>query len=212
MAEAAGGRVITLTCIGTGASSSVARQSAISDCKRDAANFLSKSTEVRSLTVETEERVSYHSSVQEDLTVKNLNCDPINEAVQKIDDSYEVRLQCRFDLSKAEVAETVKGPKRQRANASFFDSSGRNVATANAGEFIQSDKYPISISSIPMCTEVLIRGEKPRSVKCTANPTVLNMEPTDVEIIIRSSGFIPRKFKVSPMDRERSFHVTLEQN
>ena len=93
-AEHAKSSIISLSCVGAGSSLSIARKVAIDSCKTDVANFLPKTTAVKTLSIESEKAVALHASVEETSVVKNLTCTPENEEIKQFADWFRVKLRC----------------------------------------------------------------------------------------------------------------------
>ncbi len=147
-----------VVCSGLGPSLFHARQSALDECRLSAASAIQQHLKVKAVSIQTEKDVAYHSEVVQDQEYEGLICIPSKEAVEESDDRAQVWIKCRFDLSKVKATPEHSHAKPQIA---------------------LSDKRRVVISVVPGCESILVRGEKPKVIRCKNNPMTIYLEPGD---------------------------------
>ncbi len=188
------GHTLTSTCSGTGPSLDIARKVAINSCQSSAVDILADSVTFKSLIVQTEKDASLHSESSYSLSAKNLRCKPLAESVEQGEGFYQVYMKCSFDLK---TVQTV--PIEYDNNTPRMPSS------------IVAETKSITVSTIPQCEEILVRGDKPRVIKCSSNPTAFVLDATDSELIFRKSGKVPIRRSASDLRQDHSITIIFER-
>lgn len=176
-----------VVCSGSGPSIFHARQVALDECRLSAASAIQQQLKIKAVSIQTEKDTAYHAEIVQDQLYEGLTCVPIKEAVKETDDQARAWLKCRFDLSKVKTA--TEGPLVKP-----------KIALSN--------KKRIVISSVPACESILVRGEKPKVIRCKSNPTTIYLEPGDETLIVRAKGYLPKK--ISASDLPSSLDLILE--
>jgi len=211
------GSILTLVCSGSGPSMDLARRSALDSCRQTAADAKNSNQTIHSVSIETEHSVAYHSETSSRVSVKNLDCDVLQELSESSGDGgFTDYIKCRYDLSKAKV-ETINernpGPSQDAGSGGLVNGkdSASVIPTSNtevtAGTVIQGENRHLILTSIPNCDEVLVRGQRPRVIKCDESPKTLFIYAGDHELIVRAVGFLPRHIE---LNRSRSTASTTE--
>lgn len=194
------GNAYIVVCSGTGPAVDTARAEAMQSCKSSALAQMQTSARVKSVTIETESDIAFHQEVSETLRYKGLNCIPLHESVEQTDVSTTVWLKCKFDLAKARVSPAIEAenPDQQDISSQVSNKDTaesmpiRDIPKDKTQRQISSDQRVLSISSIPQCTTLLIRGNNPRVVKCNENPMAIVLMRGDREIIVRADRLLPK--------------------
>jgi hypothetical protein len=205
------GSLYQVVCNGEGPSIEQARKTALASCKISAIDQLQTSAKFKSVTVETETDVGYHSEISDSLTFENLNCVPEKEKVLEDDGIYKVWLKCMFNLDNAEVTNQQENSDIKYnsqsdtvINEKELSQVGGSQNTYRSGRFISSTNKTLLVTTLPACTSLIIRGKRPRVIRCTKNPMTLVIDGTDSDIIVRANGYQPKTIKLSgsPKDNE----------
>ena len=169
------GETYSVVCSGNSATIGQARQEAVIDCDQQAARQLKTTTTVKSLSVETETQVGYHSEISSEVKVQGLNCRALQEdADYSPQGIVTVFLKCKYDLS----------------------GKSKDIDANDGFKPIQSEQpINVSLSTIPKCSSILVRGSRSRTIDCKTNPVNLSLFPSDTEIVIRADGHIPQSLK-----------------
>lgn len=61
---------------------------------------------------------------------------------------------------------------------------------------IKSTIRRLFVSTIPICSDILIRGKKSRSVPCKENPTTILVDDSDTTITIRAKGYLSKTIRL----------------
>jgi hypothetical protein len=212
-----------VSCSGEGPSLDIARQESLASCRNSANDQMKTALHIQSLSVETEKDVAFHSEISKDTVVKNLKCDPKKEEIEEKAYSIKVWLLCDFDLSKVSTADrnapvtdnNENSPNeliKNRSSVSAIPNSGSNIKKAT---MIEGENIQLTLTTVPQCDTILIRGQRPRSIKCKDNPQALFIYPSDLEIIIRADGHVPKHIKLNdnrkPANDEEPLEVYLEK-
>lgn len=198
------GKIFKVVCSGSGPSIEVARKDADESCKSTARLQVLSTSSVVSTVVQTEKEVALHEITKQNLTVKNLICNPENESFEEHYGQFSLWLKCKFDLSIVTVENnpiatesTIEKDKNiQGAGRATQDPSLTQVNLvsnmAEAPVNLSDSKKTIAIGSVPNCDSLLIEGEKPTVIKCKENPQLLIINETDSKITVRAKGFLPK--------------------
>lgn len=181
------GSILTLVCRGEGPDD-LARREALSKCRAAAADHANADFQVTTLSVETEKSIGFHEEVSSQKTVTGLECAVKDEYIEQKDGFFVAYLKCSFDLSKAKI---VSEPAEEPAQVEL----GENKV--------------LYLSSIPKCDSVIVKGSRPRTITCKANPTPIQFQPGDRSIIIRADGYQPKHLN---LDGGEFLHVLLKRN
>lgn len=215
------GQIYKSVCSGTGPSVDLARTAATQSCKGSAMQMLQKETSVKGLSIETDSGVAFHQEIQETAKYKNLTCFPEREEVEQSDGAFVVWIQCRFDLSKVTLADSVDEDKTTSSSSTVEKKSLQQdeltrlstKVVGTPGTYQQgTDQSVLSITSIPQCTDLLVSGKRSRVEKCSSNPTRIILYADDTQIIVRAKGFMPKKINTNLTERKNheSIRVILE--
>ena len=197
------GKMLRIVCNGIGPSLDLARRDVLEKCRLSAASHLSSNFHAKTLSVESEKEVAYHREVTEENDYAGLTCKPGREYIEELDGQSKVWQECTFDLSLARVKEadvetTNSTTASWVSNKSTLSSLHAQTAHGVKGRYLTSSNKVIALSVVPQCKDLIVRGKAPaRTVKCTSDPVIVRVEPTDDEIIIRASGHIPKTVKLS---------------
>jgi hypothetical protein len=173
--QALQGKTLTVVGVGQSPSLAIARQEAVDTCDKAAANHVRGAVKVRSITVETEKDASFHQEVSTEGSLTNLVMEPIAESIDEIGDSFRVWLQCRYQLERVRFlpCRDLASPVRRRVGF-----------------------RTLTVSSIPMCGTILVRGKYPRTIACDSNPALVVVSSEDTEIVVRRNGYLPATLKL----------------
>lgn len=177
------GNVMTTVCSGSGPSIESARRVAINSCQQTAADFLANDIKIKSLIIQTEKDSAVHSESTYLVKAKDLTCKPSKEDIQESDEFFQVYLKCDFNLNKARAVTLNEGDPKGPAK----------------GHNISDSKKSISISTVPICDDILITGNAARVIKCTANPVTLVLAKEDQNIILRRKNKKPIEKLISDL-------------
>lgn len=183
-------KLYKVVCHGTGPSLNEAREQALNQCNLFASKQLGGSIKVRTMTIETETQAALHQEISNEVTVKNLICKPLNEEAEYGASSTSVFIKCQYDLSQVES---------QQGEPSKIKSKAADAAT-------------VSISIVPMCSTIIIRGATPRIVKCQTNPIHLTVNGSDTEVVIRADGYSSKTIPVGELIGGQTTNVFLKSN
>jgi hypothetical protein len=178
-APALSARQVTVSCEGFGADRSLSLKQAMDQCRSIASDQVKgASFKVKQVAVESNEENAWHSEVSSEMQVTGLICQQVHEeTLQGFGEEYHTNLTCKFDLSQARISSIAPELKVQRIT--------------------QSDARQIIINSIPACSSIVIRGDRPRAVKCSENPqSVLIYYGLDKQMIIRAKGYLPKTIDI----------------
>lgn len=196
------GNLLRITCDGTGPSIDTARRDALDRCRSSAADQIATSVKVRSSTIQTERDAALHQEISTAAEIKNFPCRTLKEEIEQAGSELRLWLQCEFDLSKTETKE-LDAPKSDPREANAHLQDLKNPKSSALGPLkvrsVASQLKRITISSIPMCDDLLIRGASSRVVRCDANPQPLVLQPNDEEVIVRAVGFIPQRLNANDL-------------
>ncbi len=185
------GPLLKTICSGKGPSLDQARAESIASCKASAANQLSKNTQIKSLSIETEKNAAFHQEVSEKFQAKGLNCKIVNESIEEKEGFFQVWNQCEFNVSQVKIEDSENA---KELPATAFDSNQK----------------ALSILSIPPCSDVLVRGAKPRKYECKNHPAIVLVEKGDEEIIVRADKHAPKTLRLNAV-HEDVIRVQLER-
>lgn len=177
------GSTVAVSCHGTGPDKDISFRVAMGQCQSIAAEVISGSFDIKTLSIETEQTAGFHSEVAAKYDVTGLKCKTEKEHSEIIDDIYNTWLRCRFNSSLAKIIPLIK------------------IRQPSA---VTSKNRQIIFSSIPECNSLVIHGTMDRMVRCKGNPQTLLIYPTDSEIIVRSSGRIPKHVELVSEDGQET--------
>lgn len=197
--------VIVVTCDGKGLAKDLSFQSAIRQCNSIAANEANSAFTAKSVVVETEsDSPRLHSEISSEKQVTGLQPQTKHELTEAIAEGFITFLQVKYDLSKATV--TSVREDTSDADVQTPSRSIESMAKDKSSSEIQTKKSAVSfertltISMLPeKCSDYLIRGKRPRSFSCSANPMqVMVNVAEDTEIILRpaTNTLLPKTLKI----------------
>lgn len=178
----------SVTCSASGPSLEQARKQALSNCRSSAIDQLPTITRFKSTVIETESAVALHSESETNVAIKNLHCVQRKEQIEETESSFTAYILCDFDLSKTELTEADVKSSPHKTAAGLEQFAEKPVDYSEA-ERIPASSRSISISTVPQCQDILVRGKKARIVRCTENPISVIFSEADTEIVIRKNGF-----------------------
>jgi hypothetical protein len=206
------GKVFVTTCSGTGPSLDTARRDALDSCRLSARQQLATNIKVRSLTVQSEASAGFHEEVSENVQYEGLVCIPLRDEVEETDGTFRVWTQCRFDLSKVNIR-PEKDPEQPRKKAHSAKELGKlRSVDVSKMETHFSDNFTLTVSVVPKCDSLIVRGEKPRQVPCTTNPMRVVLYESDKEILVRAAGYQPKTISVENGRDNAIIQVLLDKN
>lgn len=210
------GKIYRAVCSGTGPSTDTARKDALNSCRLSAREQLVNTIKVRSLTIQTEKSSAFHEEVSEETQYTGLSCAPEREEIEESQGSFKVWLSCKFDLSTA-TATTIDSSGER---VTFKNSSTQGAASYNEvssrgehdkpGRQISSEKWLLSLATIPACESILIRGKRPRKVDCDQNPMTFPVDSSDTEIVIRVQGYKPKTIAIAGRGQSGPMQIILD--
>lgn len=188
------GAALTVVCSGQSTSLDFARQNALENCARTVSTQLSSTATVKTISIETEKSVAFHSEVFSEKSISGLKCDVLKDEVETTAQGITVWIKCKYDLSKVFVQERQSPPISA-------DKQEQNIAIKQTKNNLRSDRKVskqtfVQVGSVPMCSTILIRGSKPRMIQCPNNPTDIGIENGDEEIIVRAEGYQPKTMPI----------------
>ena len=190
--------VYETVCSDTAPSVDQARRQAIAACKSGASEYLSKKVEFKNLIIETEKDVALHSESISHVVTEGLICIPGHEEVQENRDSFTVWIQCKFDLNHAASKEVRSDSQSAQTGSSIKSAKEIEVRQlASLQDKVESRSKSISVSSIPACDDILIKGLASRIVKCDKNPISLVVTKSDTEVIVRKSQYKSKTISIT---------------
>lgn len=198
-------KVIIVTCSGSGLAKDLAFQNAVRQCGSIAANEVNSSFTTKSVVIETEsDSPRLHSEVSSEKQVTGLKPKTEREFTEPVAEGFVTFLQANYDLSRATV--TSVRDDTSDADVQTPSRSIESMAKDKSSSEIQTKKSAVSfertltISMLPeKCSDYLIRGKRPRSFSCSANPMqVMVNVAEDTEIILRpaTSTLLPKTLKI----------------
>lgn len=197
--QSVNGKIFSTTCSGTGPSLDTARKEALDSCQLSARQQLVSNIKVRSLTIQTEKSSGFHEEVSDNTEYVGLTCIPEKDEVEELDGSFRVWMQCRFNLSKVSVSavtDATDHKDEKTAPAGIQNSHSLSMIeekpASRTAESITSDQTTLSISSIPKCESLIVRGPQTRVIPCRENPILVILEHSDSAIIVRAKGYKPK--------------------
>lgn len=192
-----------VTCVGSGISLELARNESMRSCKGTAIQQVVDTAKVKTLSVESDESAAYHSEISQTNNIKGLICLPDKESIEETESGYKIYLKCRFDISKVTVSDAPEEEIINRPNSGSIIKNKAEIETIKSdaattkGNYKKSSESRLTISSVPACTSIVIRGRKSRSVACNTNPLTVILFDGDTEAILRSNGFKPKTIKLN---------------
>lgn len=194
--------VLEITCVSQGISLELARNEAIRSCQSTASLHIDDKISVKTSLIETDKDSAYHSEVRQNRVFKGLNCFPLGEYFKEIGGDFKVWIRCKFDLSKVTSdSETIQQPNTLDQQQAGSVIEHRNITllpnqSISMGSRIRDKQTRLSIATIPLCESILIKGEKPRVIRCSSNPENILLVPGDSELILRASGYEAKTIKL----------------
>lgn len=218
------GNIYRVTCSGRGPAVDIARNEAIKGCISSAALQVQSSFKVKSVTVETEKSTGYHQEIAEDKTVSGLSCNQIKEEIEDTGSGFQVWVQCEFDLRQATI---IDEPPTKSDNAAQPNDPSVVVNKAQLGSVAAvpvqqqnqstktktAERRTLTVSTVPQCDSIIIRGRYSRTLDCHNNPMTLVLRLGDEQAIVRARGYRPKTIVLNPESTaEGSIRVILEAN
>lgn len=200
------GDFVTSVCEGTGSSVGIARQEAIQNCQASVSQFLNGEVKINALSVETEKDISFHQQVEQRLSVKNFNCEPLKDEIIQNGEIYAYWVKCKFDTKKI-----ITIPNINEDNTPQIKHSGLKSVESLKSKDIAEGKVLI-LETIPQCDSILVKGIKARTVACKTNPLSLVIYDKDEQIIIRLKDYQPKTLNIKEGFKNEKFSVLLERN
>lgn len=197
------GDMFYATCVGSGISLELARNESMQSCKGAAIQQVVDTAKVKTIFIESDESAAYHSEISQTNNIKGLICLPDKESIEENDGSYKIYLKCRFDLSKITVSNAPEEEIINRPNSGSIIKSKAEIETIKSdarttkSNYKKSSESRLTISSVPACSSIVIRGRKSRSVTCNTNPLTVILFDGDTEAILRSNGLKPKTIKLN---------------
>lgn len=193
------GKFISVSCQGVGPDKDVAIQVATNQCRSIAADHINGSFNIKTLSLETEQSVGFHSEVTTNYRVNGLFCDVQNQSCKE-EDSFTCWLRCKFDVSLAKIVPIMEPERKPASEVELTNNAGHTIdfpaEYVKAGLNIHSKNKQIIITSIPKCQNIIVRGKMNTIFKCDSNPKTIVIYPDDYEIVVRAKGFIPKAIKL----------------
>jgi len=189
-----------------------ARRQAIHSCQASATDNLNQNVEFKNIMIETERDVVLHTESFSKSAIKNLMCEPLKEEIQDNKDSVKIWVLCKFDLKKV-VVENIVDTKATTDSISDAAAIRSRGVAANSPPIFDSDSRSITVSTIPACESILVRGKISRIIPCDKNPIQLLVNKSDKEIIVRKSRFKSKTILVPEIfsNDEETIDVVLDQ-
>lgn len=210
------GKILTVICKGEAplGASDVAHKLALQECRNSAISQLQTDFSQKSLTIETEQDVSFHSETATDQNYSGIDCDLLKNQIEDSKEEGITRafIRCRFDLSKAKVATKLNAETPSQQGEKLVSNITEDKVESNFApdqKVERSNRQQLTISSIPKCDSILFKGSG-RFVKCGSNPITVLVFPDDTEIIIRKKGFKPKHIELTK-DRKTKQSKEIEQ-
>lgn len=198
-----------LNCSGSGPSFDLARREAIYNCNSALNQYLGKNAKVYSVTIQTTKDTEYHEEISSDEKYKDLSCEPLREFTEQKDSTHRVWLRCKFNLQKIEV--TKKKEDLNKDNRSILKTLKAHTIK-DRPELVDQTIGVYSISVVPQCENMMIKGNLPRIINCEANPVAVTIYKGDSEIIVNKEGYLSEEIIVSSEKIEdESITVLLEK-
>lgn len=97
------GNLFFVVCKGEGPSIDIARVEAMDSCKATASDQYAAVIKVQSIELETNNDLFFHQQISKSIVIENLNCVPTHEKIEEQDESYNIWIRCKFDLTNATV-------------------------------------------------------------------------------------------------------------
>jgi len=202
------GNTLMVVCNGTGPSVETARKDAIFSCKSSASQYLTKRTQIKSLSVQTEKSVGLHEEVVENSEIIDLTCIPRkDEIVDEGNGKFSSWIRCEFDLSKSKVVESKSEKDTNETESTVSSLKSADHSTVGSDIVINT----LIVSSVPKCESILVQGNKSRTVQCATNPQSIQLDEGDKIAIVRARGYLPKTLDLKGK-RNESVNVILEKN
>ncbi len=197
-----GPSTVVINCEGQGLTADVSYRDAVQKCSTIAANEKNSEFTTKQLVIETNESANLYSEISTNKHVTGLNGQGIGEKTDKTESGFSTWLQMKFDLSKAKivnVAEPIETVGGDKATKSLTDISPMKPASSATEEkqLVQGDDRLWIVTTVPRCLQVMIRGERPRSIPCKSPMNLSINSVTDKELIfVAPKGYLPKILKV----------------
>lgn len=187
------GNFYHVVCSGIGPSISLARQDAIDGCKSSAAQQLEAEVLVKSMSVISEREGAYQQEVSHSSRVTGLVCVPRREEIEETEARVRLWVLCEFDLSKARAIRELS-------------AEGGPADSRWAGQGRTDSSQVLTLAVVPRCTDLLIRGRGPaRVIRCDRNPISIVLGPSDREVLVRSTGRMPKSIPLKTARGAREY-------
>jgi hypothetical protein len=165
------GKRIIVPCHGEASDRYLATRIAMNQCRSLVTDFLQTTFHIQSLTVQTNYNSSYHSEVSSDQGVSGLECVGKRKDEVEHNGTVSIWIECDYDTSKVKVKD---GAEQQKTS------------------IVTSDVRSMTISTVPICKDIVIGGKRARTIDCAgSNPVSLVVYPEDTSIILRATGYKP---------------------
>lgn len=211
---------ITVFCSGSGSTQEIAEIEAKNSCDTTAANQFHSSIDVKDTAIVQDHDSAFNREVGVKSCVIGLICEEPNVSTCSDNNETYVWRKCTYDLSKAREGSdqecVLQGGNTQRnisdaiANRESLSRIKKKVDVKNVGKFERGKSYILNISSVPKCDDIMVSGAKPRVVKCSLNPQPISVRSDDREIIIRSTGYLPKTIELNATGNESQVNVFLD--
>ncbi len=198
------GKLLRISCSGTGPTAGIARKEALNDCWTSAAHMLSSDISVKSLSASSERQVIYQQEVVNRSRIKGLGCTPRRETIERSGEELTVWLLCEFDLTKAKPIHPIHDADAELP-----------IATESVQNSVDSDdKVVVTLATVPKCDDVIVMGRGPaRILPCHRNPMPVLIAPDDSEIRVRAKDHFPKSVFLGPRREARGYvQVVLQSN
>ena len=202
--------ILSVVCNGTGPSVEISRKDALSSCKSSASQYLNKKTQIKTLSVQTEKSVGFHEEITENSEILNLSCIPQNDEILVSDSgSYETWLKCKFDLTDVKILPIEHSLSIENKTDTELSSLRPLVRIVKQSDDIVKI---LTISSVPKCDSIIIKGQKSRTILCRTNPQLLELQDGDKNLIVRAKNYLPKTLNIKEENYSGSINIILEKN
>lgn len=214
------GKVVTVVCMGEGATDELSELDARNRCNARVANEFISSIDVKDTSVFQDKDAAQNREVANRSCVVGLVCLKPSIKTCASDGSSETWRRCEFDLTQAregtkaecaaEEVGTEKSGKDAVANRDDLTGIKQKVQVRDGGRHQRGQGYVLTMSVTPPCDDVLVVGSASRRVKCSSNPLQLPVKGDDREVIVRAKGYMPKTITLDASGAESQVDVYLD--
>lgn len=204
------GNAAFVVCIGKGPSLDHARIEATDNCLSSVSREFTTTSNINTFSMETLETNYLQHTVQTQASIKDLNCQVLNEEFEERDGQFTVYRKCKFDLTLAQDRKS-----KPDANERVFTKNSEGAQLRRTDEVglkpreVVQDSKIISLAASPKCDLVVIYPSM-RSFPCKENPQVISIPFVTERIEVRKAGYIQKTIQLKKDQANENISVILD--